>query len=75
MLKEALSDTADSLAVQGYVLKAGQTADGDIEVVIQAGPDACKECLTSRAVLEKIIASELQEKGVQYRRLVVTMPD
>ena len=74
MLQKALREVTDSLSLQGYILKAEQSPEGNITVIIEAGPNACKKCLTSRTILEKIIAGELRENGVNYNKLSIKMP-
>ncbi|WP_182379269.1 hypothetical protein [Nocardioides sp. WS12] len=41
---------------------------------IAAGEDACEDCLTPPAILERIIRSLLSESGIEPKEVVVKYP-
>ncbi len=58
-LDEALSRFRDMLASDGYNLSWSVTEKDTVVVQIEAGPDACADCLVPRPIMEAIMADAL----------------
>jgi hypothetical protein len=74
MLDKALIDVKEGLALDGYILIAKQQEEGIVEIVIEAGPEACSECLSPKSILESIIRRALEENQVAYKKINITLP-
>lgn len=72
MLDEALSNVKETLALDGYFLTAEQQEEGIVEIIIEAGPEVCAECLTPKNILESIIGKALLENEVAYKKINIT---
>lgn len=74
MIDQALSEIKERLAVDGYELSVTEVGDGEINIIIKAGPEACSECLSPKPLLERMIANELKQKGIQFTKLNISLP-
>jgi hypothetical protein len=74
MLEQALSNVKESLAADGYILTASQQEEGIIDIVIEAGPEACPDCLSPKFILESVIGKALTENNVAYKKINITLP-
>lgn len=74
MLEEALSDIKMTLENDGFEFSCEQKQEGNIDVYIIAGPNACKDCLMSESILEMIIKDSLSGHGIFYTNLTMHMP-
>jgi hypothetical protein len=74
MVEQALGEIKERLALDGYTLSATES-HGEIQIIIEAGPNACAECLSPKPILERMIASELEQKGVNYHKINIIMPE
>lgn len=59
VLNSALHGFRDVLAADGYDLQWSVTGPGRVVVEIQAGPDACADCLVPLPVMEAIMSDAL----------------
>ena len=62
-LEAALEPIAGTLEADGYRLEARQT-DGRLSLRIEAGPEACADCLVPKPMLAKMIAQRLAPLGL-----------
>ncbi|NLM52872.1 MAG: hypothetical protein GX197_08665 [Firmicutes bacterium] len=74
MLDKALNSIKESLSYDGFDLLAAEREGGLIDIMIVARHDACIDCLVPKPVLEEMIASALQENGIKYSEIKLTMP-
>lgn len=59
-LDEALGGFRDMMATDGYTLSWSVTGQDEVVVRIEAGPDACADCLVPLPVMETIMANALE---------------
>jgi hypothetical protein len=64
-IETALAPVTSALEADGF-LAAIRIDDGTVHVRIDAGPDACAECLSPPFVLESLVADILKRNGYQY---------
>jgi hypothetical protein len=71
-IEEALRPLVVTLQADGYdaVIRAN---DEVVAFQITAGPEACEECLSPRAIMEPIITHALREAGF-HQHLDLTYP-
>lgn len=74
VLEKALNKIKESLSYDGFSLLAAERDGGVIDVMIMAGPDACVDCLVPKPILEEMIANALEENGIAYTEIKLTMP-
>jgi len=65
----ALKDVHELLAGDGYTLTWAESGPATIVVKIQAGPDACADCLVPLPVMESIMADALAATPYQLDRV------
>lgn len=63
---EALVPFISALEADGYTAHADLRGDV-FAFVIKAGPDACEDCLSPRAIMEPILLAALQRSGFTGR--------
>jgi hypothetical protein len=73
-LEQALAVIRPSLGADGYDLRVGDDSDASfVEVILEASPDACADCLVPDDVLVQIIQVAASEQGdarsVQLRKV------
>ena len=56
----ALKDFRELMAGDGYRLSWAESAPDKVVVTIEAGPDACADCLVPLPVMESIMADALE---------------
>jgi hypothetical protein len=59
LLASALAPLRDLLQADGYSLCIVSCDDGELVLQIEAGPDACAECLVPKAMMGKYVAAAL----------------
>lgn len=69
----AFKQLTDMLANDGYLLRWAPAADERLVVTIDAGPDACADCLVPPPVMESILSSALE--GTPYELSHVVLPE
>ncbi|MGX7732540.1 hypothetical protein ACWPOB_25210 [Rhodococcus sp. 2H158] len=62
-VEKALETIRPSLGADGYILKVGESMPDSIEVVLEALPDACSDCLVPDAVLLQILQVAIKDNG------------
>lgn len=62
-VEEALAPLSHTLAADGYRLVAAVTGPGAVRLEVEAGPDACAECLVPKEVFSGIAAQRLAATG------------
>jgi hypothetical protein len=74
--EEALAPLRSMLAADGYLLRleSAATARDALTVVVEAGPDACAECLVPVDLFTDIVARRLIESGLEPS-VTVVYPD
>jgi hypothetical protein len=55
----ALAPLRELLQADGYALQIVSCDDGELVLQIEAGPDACAECLVPKAMMGKYVAAAL----------------
>jgi len=68
----ALKNLTDMIANDGYLLRWEPSSGDTIVITIDAGPEACADCLVPRVVMEAIMSSALE--GTRYSLDHVVMP-
>jgi hypothetical protein len=69
----ALKNLTEMIANDGYLLR-WEPSDGDtIVITIDAGPEACADCLVPLVVMEAIMSNALE--GTRYSLDHVVMPE
>ena len=68
-IEEALEPIRKSLQADGYELIVNSFHEGVLSVEIQAGPDACAECLVPKHLMEIMIQQSVKNlaSGVQVQ--------
>jgi hypothetical protein len=62
-VQTALAAIIEALKADGYLAEV-EITEGDVAMRIMAGPDACADCLSPRAVLEPMILQQLRSNGL-----------
>lgn len=62
-VETALEAIRPSLGADGYLLKVGESDARNVEVVLEALPDACGDCLVPDAVLQQILEVAIKDRG------------
>jgi len=70
-LDHALQRFRDVLAADGYDLRWSVTAQDKVVVEIQAGPEACADCLVPLPVMEAIMSDALAPTPYQLDHIVL----
>jgi hypothetical protein len=65
-LETVLAPLVSALEADGYNALIGQH-DGVVSFEIQAGPQACQECLSPRQIMEPMIQHVLRQGGYDVR--------
>jgi hypothetical protein len=69
----AFKEFADMVANDGYLLRWAPADDEKLVVTIDAGPDACADCLVPLPVMESILSTALE--GTPYTLSRVVLPE
>jgi hypothetical protein len=68
----ALDGLRPGFAADGFDLRVGpSTADGCVQVIVEAKPDACLECLVPDGVLIGIVEGAIREQGLPVTRIAI----
>ena len=70
-LDHALQRFRDVLAADGYDLRWSVTAQARVVVEIQAGPEACADCLVPLPVMEAIMSDALAQTPYALDHIVL----
>jgi len=62
-VEAALEAIRPSLGADGYVLKVGESNSDAVEVILEALPEACADCLVPDAMLTQILEVAIKENG------------
>ncbi|NEE00449.1 hypothetical protein [Phytoactinopolyspora halotolerans] len=68
----ALQQFRDMLANDGYLLTWSKSGEDQVVVQVEAGPDACADCLVPQPVMEAIMSEALE--ATPYRLDHVVLP-
>lgn len=70
VIEEALEGLRSGLSVDGFDLRLGQiTADSDVEVVLEALPTACLDCLVPEGTMLKILDTAIRKREPRLGRV------
>jgi hypothetical protein len=72
-LTAALQPLADTLAADGYRLHASHHGEA-VRVGIEAGPEACADCLVPKPMMGAMIADTLARSGISVTRVDLSYP-
>jgi len=67
----ALEEYREMVAKDGYLLSWAPSDPDRIVVTIEAGPDACADCLVPRPVMEAIMSTALEGTPVSLDHVVM----
>jgi hypothetical protein len=70
----ALATVADALAADGYLLALSQAAPDKLILEIQAGPQACEDCLLPKTMMQKLCESSITSAGLETMTLQIIYP-
>jgi len=63
LVEEALDVLRPGLAADGFALKLGAVdPGGSVKVILEAGPEACLDCLVPDEVMTRILEDAIREK-------------
>lgn len=62
------------LAADGYVLRVDDLSGGRLRLVIDAGEDACAECLVPEDVMANIVRSKLTDHSDRITDIELVYP-
>ena len=63
-INEALEVLRPGLASDGFALKLGAVdAKGVVQVILEAGPESCLDCLVPEGMMVQILEDAIREKG------------
>lgn len=72
-VETALEKLRPGLAADGFDLRLSSIAiDGSVEIVLEARPDACLECLVPDEMLVQIIETAICEQDGSLDKVVLT---
>jgi Fe-S cluster biogenesis protein NfuA len=64
VVESALDSLRPALKADDFALRVGSLhPDGDVEVILEAGPGACLECLVPHETLVRIIEAAIRDSG------------
>jgi Fe-S cluster biogenesis protein NfuA len=64
MVESALDSLRPALGADNFALRVGSLgADGSVEVILEARPGACLDCLVPHDTLMRIIETAIRAKG------------
>jgi hypothetical protein len=72
-LAAALQTMTDTLAADGYLLHADRAGDL-VLVAVEAGPEACEDCLVPKAMMERMILDTLSRAGIPAAGVELSYP-
>jgi hypothetical protein len=62
-VETALEMIRPGLGADGYVLKEGESTADTVEIILEALPEACADCLVPDAMLTQILEVAIKENG------------
>jgi len=62
-IESALETIRPSLGADGYVLRIGETKVDSVEIILEALPEACSDCMVPDAVLQQILEVAIKDNG------------
>jgi Fe-S cluster biogenesis protein NfuA len=73
VIESVLEDLRPSFDQDGFGLSVGSiSADGAVEIIFSATPDACVECLVPDDVLLQILDSAIRDKAADVTGVTLT---
>jgi hypothetical protein len=64
LVEEALDVLRPGLAADGFALKLGDVDPaGRVKIILEAGPEACLDCLVPDDIMARILEDAIREKG------------
>ena len=64
VIESALDSLRPALVADNFALRVGSLGDdGSVEVILEARPGACLDCLVPHDTLVRIIAAAIRDKG------------
>ncbi|WP_432842608.1 hypothetical protein [Dactylosporangium sp. CA-092794] len=73
-VETALSPLTTALRADGYLLHLAVADGGGLRVRVEAGPDACADCLVPKPLFASILRDRLGEAGVTVGELALEYP-
>lgn len=71
-VETALQNLRPGLAADGFDLRLESIAGGAVEVVLEAKPDACLDCLVPEEMLVSILETAIRDQDPSLDRVVLT---
>lgn len=71
-VETALDQIRPSLAADGFDLRLAGTTGGTVEVVLEAKPDACLDCLVPDEMLVQILETAIRDEEPGLDKVVLT---
>lgn len=71
VIDEALGTLRQMLANDDYHVKWEATGADTLQVTIEAGPDACADCLAPQPVIESIMSNALKSTPYSIEKVVL----
>jgi Fe-S cluster biogenesis protein NfuA len=72
-VEKALDNVRPALEADGFDLRLQQiVGDGDVEIVLEAKPDACHDCLVPDEMLVQIIETAIRDEDPSIQRVTLT---
>jgi Fe-S cluster biogenesis protein NfuA len=70
IVESALATLRPSLATDGFDLRAGRLgADGDVQVILEAKPGACLDCLVPDDLMAQVIDDAIRSQDPSLGRI------
>lgn len=73
VLEESLSEIVAALEVDGYSMRIEDWASGRLTLNIEAGQDACEDCLVPPKTMELIVRGVLPD-SIDVREVAIRYP-
>ena len=70
---QAIGATREGLAASGFRIDVAERG-GRLRFAVEAGADACAECLVPRGIFEAILGRELAEGGIEAEGFELLYP-
>jgi Fe-S cluster biogenesis protein NfuA len=70
-VRVALEELQVGLAEDGFRLRVASVREGEVEVIVEAGEDACWECLVGDDLLEEMVRGAVARVAPGVQRVVV----
>ena len=74
-VRTALHPLSSALNADGYLLHVAVHSGSAVHVRVEAGPEACADCLVPKALFADILRQRLGEDGVTVSTLDIEYPE